>query len=167
VDLPSRLRSREAYADLLARMFGFYDPLEAALGSREFRGIDLAARLKAPLLRADLLALGYSPDAVRAVPRCAVLPALTGLAELAGCLYVLEGATLGGQYVRREVARAFGLGPGSGCSFFSGYGERTGRMWTGFCHALIAYADEHPAEAGRIVATAAETFTRFGEWVAC
>jgi heme oxygenase len=56
-----------------------------------------------------------------------------------GCLYVLEGATLGGQFISRHLA-TLGIGPANGGLFFHGYGAKTGEMWksfqtnaTGFC----------------------------------
>jgi heme oxygenase len=169
VNLPARLVSADAYAALLARFLGFYAPLERRLAEvpgLEMVGLNLAERAKAPLLGEDLLALGFSPDAVSALPTCPGLPSVSTPAQALGSLYVVEGATLGGQYVRREVAKRYGFAPGSGCSFFASYGERVGAMWKEFCGVLSAYADAHPGAEAPIVSAAAETFIRFEEWVA-
>lgn len=166
VDLPARLRSREAYANLLARFYGFYAPVEArlaAVGGYDAVGLNLEPRRKAGRLRADLHALGLAADGL---PQCAALPAVGDLPAALGCLYVLEGATLGGQYVRREVTRAYGLGPETGCSFFASYQGRVREMWADFCAALTAYAAAHPAAHGPIVAAAADTFARMEDWLA-
>lgn len=166
VDVPNRLRSRDDYATLLARFHGFYAPLEsrlAAVGGYEAVGLNLEPRWKAGRLRDDLLALGHTADGL---PWCAALPDVRDLPAALGCLYVLEGATLGGQYVRKEVKRIHGFEPGTGCSFFSSYQDRVREMWTEFCKALNGYAEANPASHGAIVATAADTFTRMEEWLA-
>lgn len=170
VGLGDRLRTRDGYIGLLERFYGFYDPLEGrlrAVPGYESVGIDLPARLKARWLRDDLIALGRPEEAVRGLPRCDRLPDPRGLAEALGCLYVLEGATLGGQYVRKQVDRAFGIGPESGGSFFASYRDRVGAMWSDFGRALTAYAAADPAAEGPILDAAAETFLRFEEWMEC
>jgi heme oxygenase len=79
---------------------------------------------------------------------------------------VLEGATLGGQVVRREVGRSLGLGTGTGCSFFGSYGDRVGEMWKEFCGALAAYAARDPSAEEPLVAAAVETFDALDRWLA-
>lgn len=168
VDLPARLRSTASYAALLARFLGFYAPLEDRLTGLATFGprIEPAARLKAHLLVGDLTALGLSTADVLALPRCTSLPALTDASDGLGCMYVLEGATLGGQIVRREVERRFGLAPGRGCAFFGSYGERVGVMWHEFCHVLEGHAATVPGDADRIVAAAVGTFSGLERWLA-
>lgn len=168
VDLPARLDSVGRYAALLARFHGYYAPLEERLAGAGLAaaGVDLGARCKAELLRADLAALGAGADAIGALPRCPDLPAVAGAADGLGCLYVLEGATLGGQVARREVERRLGLVPGRGCSFFGSYGERVGPMWREFCRALEGYAAAAPGAADRIVGAACATFAGLDRWVA-
>ena len=99
-----------------------------------------------------------------ALPVCSTLPRVATFADALGCLYVLEGSTLGGQFIRREVAARLGLTPDRGCAFFAGYGERTGAMWKAFGAAVTAHADARPEDRDVIVAAAVETFTRLDEW---
>lgn len=169
VDLPSRLGSVGAYAELLARFYGFYAPLESRLASIEGYegvGIDIKERQKAPLLRADLMALGRTADSVRSLPRCPLLPDIGGLPEALGCLYVLEGATLGSQIIRRLAELRLGLGPSNGCSFFCAYGEQVGPMWRRFRTALADYATAAPEIEARVLGAAADTFSRLDAWLA-
>ncbi len=164
VDIPGHLGSLPAYTAMLTRFHGFYAPLEdrlAGIGGYESVGLDIAGRRKAHLIRDDLRAIGDSPEAL---PACPNLPAVTSLADALGCLYVLEGSTLGGQFIRREVAARLGLTPDHGCAFFAGYGERTGAMWKAFGAAVTAYADAHPEDGDGIVAAATDTFTRLDDW---
>lgn len=122
--------SREAYKAHLLRSWMFHAALEDELGALDWRpvGIDFASRRKTPLLEQDLHFLGVSrPPAER------THLALTqrNLNFAVGCLYVLEGATLGGQVISRHLA-TLGIGPSNGGLFFNGYGARTGEMWTSF-----------------------------------
>ena len=58
--------------------------------------------------------------------------AVTSLPVLIGCLYVVEGSTLGGQVVARCVESALGVGPGAGGRFFHGHGTASAEHWGAF-----------------------------------
>lgn len=167
VDLPARLRSADCYTSLLTRFYGFYAPLEDRLAAgASAAGLGFDARRKVPLLRDDLAALGLGEAAILALPRCEHLPAVTDTGDALGCLYVLEGATLGGRVVRRQVEQALGLSPGRGCSFFGSYGEKVGEMWREFCRLLEGYVTSTPGAGDRVVAAAVGTFACLDRWVA-
>lgn len=171
MDLPSRLVSQTAYVALLARLHAFYLPLEALLqavsGCAEI-GLELAPRWKTPLLRKDLAALGRQrpPESAEVGTGGPVLPKIDGLPRALGCLYVLEGATLGGRVIRREVAARLGLAEADGAAFFCGYGERTGAMWSAFCGSLEGWAADHMGDRDAVVDAACETFLRYDAWLA-
>lgn len=171
VDLPARLGSVATYSALLARFYGFYAPIEqglAAVDGYETVGLDFAERRKTHLLRADLLALGVAAATIDRLPRCQALPAVSGLAAALGCLYVLEGATLGGQVIKREVKAKLGLaaGPTGGCAFFAAYADRTGAMWTAFRSTLSRFTAGSAMATEQVVAAAADTFIRLDAWLA-
>jgi heme oxygenase len=168
LDLPSRLSSRAAYADMLARMFGFYAPVEAKLQQGELLeslGLDGNDRAKTPLLRKDLEKLGWVPSRIDALPICSQVPAVEDAPKLLGALYVLEGATLGGRWIRLQANEKLGIGEEGGGSFFAGYGPRTGAMWTAFGETITAYAYANPHVQDAIVQSAAETFREFKRWM--
>lgn len=170
VSLMQRLASRESYLELLARMYGFYAPIESRISqvvNSSDLGLDLRERQKVPLLRIDLTTLGTSAAQIGAIPLCTQLPAIKTVANVFGCLYVLEGSTLGGQMIRREAHQRLGLTPENGCAFFAGYQERTATAWREFGNALTQYVNTHSVEPEQIFHAAAETFERFAEWVAC
>lgn len=167
VDLLSRLGSAGDYRLLLERFLGFYAPMEAQLGALpvwDELAIPIADRMKVPALLCDLDALGMTPGEVAALPRCADLSVIEGAPHALGCLYVLEGATLGGQLIAREAQRALGLTPERGCAFFSSYGKDVGPMWREFRTWLVAAANDEAAEAA-IIRGAHETFGSFGRWL--
>lgn len=166
VDMHRLARSRDGYRRTLEAMLGFYGPVEEALARLDWRpaGIEIGERRKAHLIAADLAALGLAPEAVAALPRCADLPDLPDLRAGLGCLYVLEGATLGGQLILREVRERLSLEPEGGASFFASYGPRVGVMWREFKARLdAACANEEAATAA--VLAAAGTFEALERWL--
>lgn len=125
------------YVDVLSRLAAYHAAAEAALApwadALATHGADPAARAKTPLLRRDLAALAGSGD----VPDfLAPPPAVPTPAHAFGLAYVLEGATLGGQLLRRQLGPALGLTPEHGLAFFAAYGADTGPMWRAFTAAL-------------------------------
>jgi len=154
------------YRRHLEAFFGFYAPMERALLAVEGwseHGIDLSARLKAESLRADLVTLGIDePDALA---MCQTLPLLPSLATAFGTLYVLEGASLGGQIISRHVEKQFGYTAAHGAQYFNGYGPRTGEMWMTFRRAVDAYGAE-PGPRDEMIAGALATFVAFRQWCA-
>ena len=159
--------SLHSYCVILRIFWGFYEPVETRLASIpgwDLISIDIEQRRRAPLLRKDLLALGMPPSDFGCLPRCEDLPALTSLDDGIGCLYVLEGSTLGGQLIARQVANRFGLNKDNGSAFFEGYGERTGTMWMQFCSSVRLH-DEGTFSRGARLAAAKRTFASMEAWM--
>ncbi|WP_447096373.1 biliverdin-producing heme oxygenase [Pseudomonas sp. CF10PS3] len=151
---------------LLQAYYGFYGPMEAALYDCELipDGYDTELRVKTPTLLSDLLALGLNDMAINDLPRCTQLPLLDTPAACLGALYVLEGATLGGQVLRREMAQRLGLDADNGGAFLNVYGPETGRRWKDFLdylghQPLDAPAKQHAVDAAR------STFRCFEQWL--
>jgi heme oxygenase len=142
------------YRHLIECYFGFYAPLEAQLARvlpADQPGLDFEARRKLPLLRADLEALGGpSPDSLAV---CDALPPLRSPAQAMGCLYVLEGAMLGGQTIGRHLRHKFGLTQDAGASYFHGSGARTADVWRSFRDALTSFAAHRELAATGATAT--------------
>jgi heme oxygenase len=151
------------YREILAGFWGFHAALEPRLMDAARRlGLDAQARRKLPLLERDLRALGEDPAAL---PVADEVPEIDGMAAALGCMYVLEGATLGGRVISRHLATR-GIEVDSGGAYFAGYGEETGPRWKEFSAAIGAYAGAHPDDAGRMVRAADETFTLLERWLA-
>jgi heme oxygenase len=166
VGLPSRLRSLSAYADLLARFYGLHAPLEAQLAQingYEGLGLRMSERIRSALILDDLTTLGWMSREVESIPLCPELPETASLDQALGCLYVLEGSTLGGSIICRAVQQS--LGPSPGCRFFAGYGTHTGLMWNAFCDVLRLYSESNSQSGDRIIAAASATFQSFREWL--
>jgi heme oxygenase (biliverdin-IX-beta and delta-forming) len=157
--------SIEDYSKTIRLFFGFYHPLEEQLwhvpGWAE-AGLDLEHRRKSVRLESDLRALGISNP--HSLPFCSNLPKLDGLGDGFGCLYVLEGATLGGRHISRYLREKLNVLPETTGAFHAGYGERTGAMWSEFREKLTAYADGRD-ENKKIVDAALATFRSLREWM--
>ncbi len=140
LDVFTRLADPARRREMVGRFLAFYRPAEAALARTLANEPDLEfdARRKVPALERDMATLkAASPvDAPLAPP--------AGRSEALGFLYVLEGSTLGGRVIDKQV-RARGLSP-EGLSFFQGYGEATGARWKAFC-AVLERADDQAAAA--------------------
>lgn len=162
LDLVGPGLDRAAYIARLTQLYGFYAPLEDRLAARgvfaaTFLGPESRPQRKTPLLIADLSVLG-APAAAQ-LPLCTELPELAGAAEVLGCLYVLEGASLGGQVISRHLRKTLGIGPDSGGRFFQGYGAETGAHWRAFSAALVTFAQQHgPGQQDCMVRSAIATF---------
>jgi heme oxygenase (biliverdin-IX-beta and delta-forming) len=154
------------YRRVLQLLYGFYAPLEASLVPLAAAGRPLGFPLRArsELIEEDLLALGLSQREVAEQPRCGVLPRLSCLEDLAGCLYVLEGACLGGQVIAPLLYRRFGVAQGSGASFFVGDAEETSARWM-LVLAWLEVVVCSGARSEEIVAAARATFRTLAQWV--
>lgn len=116
------------YADALAALHGAYAAAEA--GILAFLALrpglfDYAGRLKLPALESDLAMLGRVPVSHRAP-----LDVPHSLGELIGVLYTIEGSTLGGQVIARQLAE--NLGVGIPLSFYRCYGDAVLPRWQAF-----------------------------------
>jgi heme oxygenase len=165
--LPDTIRTRDEYVACLTRFLQLYRPLEARIraiaGPLDF-GLDLPRRTHTPRLAADLSSLLARPPEVEDAAADA-LPDLPSFAHALGALYVLEGATLGGQIIVRHL-RAAGLdGIETTGAFFGGRGPETGAMWRAFRDILDRYGADCPFEVPAVIAGAEGTFLAVGRWM--
>ena len=163
--LTGRTWTNASYRNLLARLWGFYAPFESALTGVEWlgSGLRLEDRRKLPWLEADLLYLGMTRASIASLQTCDALPRISNLHDGLGALYVLEGATLGGQVILRTLQSQLDISPLAGARFFASYGKRVGAMWRDYLGALEA-GGTTPAGADAIEHAALETFGAFHRW---
>ena len=158
--------SVERYRRVLQSLLGFDSPIETGLASlAKVAPLDFPLRARSELLERDLVSLGLSWRELAGLPRCKELPPLSCLDELAGCLYVLEGACLGGQVIARALHRTLGVAKGSGASFFIGDAEGTPARWTLVLGWLEGLAMHTGARTEAIVTSACATFLAFARWL--
>lgn len=155
--------SIERYGNLLAAFYGFYVALEVCLARLLTATPPIAVPLvpRAALLEQDLRALGLTPVEV---PICIEMPRLDTVDHLAGALYVVEGACLGGQVIARAVMQRFGFGRDNGAAFFIGDGAQTAARWK----RVLAWLEERErgAAAGHeIIEGACRAFESLFRWL--
>jgi heme oxygenase len=156
----------DRYIAIQKKFYGFYSPIETRLLS--IRGwndpdLKLQCRRKLPLLAADLVCLSVDPAEIATLPCCDVLPRLETIPEALGCLYVLEGSTLGGKTISALLAHILPKDQSRGCSFFNSYGKDVGRMWSSFLGILERHCQEHGND-DVVVRSACQTFVSLDRW---
>ncbi|MGF0241182.1 biliverdin-producing heme oxygenase [Rhodococcus sp. IEGM1300] len=153
------------YTQLIQAYYGFYRPLESLLFqvAMTIPDLDWLIRSKTPSLEADLYALGLDASAIEAIPLCKFTLQTQSTADVLGVLYVLEGATLGGQSLRNGVYSRLGIDEYTGGRFFAVYGTATLMMWRGFLACL--YEVSKPLERAQTVVAAKATFEAFEQWL--
>ena len=117
IDVKSRFGNLVAYRAHLENLYGFCAALEARVAPDTFGDAlpDYPSRRKLVLLARDLASLGLGPDTIATLPCCGDMPAIDSIASAFGCVYVLEGATLGGRTLLPVVAARVGVTPRPNC----------------------------------------------------
>ena len=169
MDVVYRIHSVEEYRVLLQKFWGFYDPIEtklAAMNEWNDLNFDFEQRRKAPLLLDDLQVLGGFDRSSHQLPRCTDTPQVNTFLQALGCMYVLEGSTLGGQIIARQIHETLGFDEKHGCTFYNSYGHDVGPMWKAFGSFLDEYVT-HVADdvESVLIQSACETFLTLGRWI--
>jgi heme oxygenase len=166
--LPGAIRTRHDYGAWLGRFLGLYAPLEhvlAAFPDWNSRNLALPSPSHSERLVSDLAALGVDPaDLPRA--DSTLLPEMPTFAHALGVLYVLEGSTLGGRLILRDVQARLGTAIDGATGFLGGRGEMAGAMWRGFRAALDSFGNECPELRAEVVASAQCGFGAILDWFA-
>ncbi len=100
---------------------------------------DSQNRLKTPWLDRDL-AFGNLKRQSEELPLSKKGPFSDGFAM--GIFYVLEGSTLGGRFILKNVEQTLGRSTDNGAAYFYGYGNQTGSYWKSFLESLTQFASE-------------------------
>ncbi|NRT14865.1 heme oxygenase [Flavobacterium sp. 28A] len=129
------LSSQEEYANLLFQFYGFYFELEKKVHSIIDKTLlsDMSKRVHVANLHTDLVNLNHSvaitsvnnyPETIRSV------------SEALGVLYVIEGSTLGGQFIAGMLKKQLPTLDDSQINYFLSYGENTMEMWKQFKNSI-------------------------------
>ncbi|WP_046215928.1 biliverdin-producing heme oxygenase [Paenibacillus wulumuqiensis] len=155
------------YVSYLKLFYGFLKPLEqqaVQTGLPQQLGFDMTIRGKSVLLEQDLLHLGVTHEQLEQLPMCTQLPDLSTPARMIGCFYVIEGSTLGGQIITKQLMKFLPVEPGAGISYFNGYGQDTREQWLAF-RQMILDNSASEEESLEIVHSARETFRLLDQWL--
>lgn len=157
--LTSPAVTREDYRDYLQVMAGLYAPLEPSLYAQLTEPLRerLGLRPKLPALRHDLEEQGGVWVTAAPLEAAPWIDRPDGLSAAVGGLYVLEGATLGGRTIARQLRRVLGDGLGS-ATFLDFHGADTSAAWKTFSGALKALAGRGQIQPEVVIAGALEVF---------
>ncbi|HEX8269724.1 MAG TPA: biliverdin-producing heme oxygenase [Flavobacterium sp.] len=100
---------------------------------------DLDLRHKSQLIERDLAALSCGLPQLQHVYD---FPQPVSTAFAFGILYVIEGSTLGGRYILKNVEQALHLNFNNGASYFAGYQTATGSRWKSFLSDMTKFENE-------------------------
>jgi heme oxygenase len=167
VDIFNGTISRDRYLHFLKLFYGFYSPLERlAVARNEWREIpfDFRERLKSSLLEDDMRVFGMSAAEIHSVKVCKSLPVMKSFPQILGGLYVIEGATIGGQHIYQKLHELKFLNGEGGASFFYSYGDQVMPMWATFCKLLGQVAAEKEV-IDEVVQSAIDTYNSLGLWL--
>lgn len=156
------------YRMLLQKLYGLVNPIEYRINQRsdwDVPALELKQRLKTQLITQDLIVLGVNSQHLHSLPICRIIPAFSNFSEILGCMYVLEGSTLGGQILSQYFHDRFKINSKTGCSYFSSYGAQIFEMWSRFVAFLNNYGINNANDTQKVVAGAIETFQSFERWL--
>ncbi|MEO7975586.1 biliverdin-producing heme oxygenase [Flavobacterium sp.] len=100
---------------------------------------DLEKRKKSHLIENDFFFLNHSKPNSKVVFDATQISVPFAL----GILYVIEGSSLGGRFIVKNITTIPGLDNGHGISYFNGYGEKTGSYWKSFLNLLVEYEQNY------------------------
>lgn len=103
---------------------------------------DLEERKKTQWIENDLAFLNYKITESNSVFRDHDI----SIPFAIGILYVVEGSSLGGRFILKNVETIPVLSNQSGTSYFAGYGNKTGSYWKQFLSALTEYQQKYNCE---------------------
>jgi heme oxygenase len=166
--LPRAIQTLDDYRGWLCRFLGLYAPLEQSLArfiEWGEHGIALPSPNHSACLAADLATIGIDPTGVSCAP-ASLLPHLPTFAHALGAFYVLEGASLGGRVILRDVEARIGPRITGATRFFGGRGTAVGPTWQTVRTALNAFGRERPSLGADVISGAEGVFGAITAWFA-
>ncbi|WP_433259784.1 hypothetical protein ACQPYK_49330 (plasmid) [Streptosporangium sp. CA-135522] len=130
------VRALDGYRAILARLYGFQQPAEEAIGTAPHWaaiGFDPAGLCRAGSLRTDLAILGLSDDDIAGLPRCSLSP-ITSLPQAVGVAFPLLGSIFGGAKMRQWITAAL---PEAPTGFFANPGQVSWRQFAALAEAAL------------------------------
>jgi len=152
---------------LLERLYGLYAPQESVLIPAVRRYLDgYSYDPRRDRLKADLRTLGYDDEDLEALPRVskdAVVEPGNGF-ETCGCLYVIEGAELGGSVLRRHFEKTLREETLKADAYYRDRPDETRERWTAFRDRFNEQI-RSDSELQSAIRMAQQTFALYERWM--
>lgn len=156
--------SNEDYTIYLKKIYGFVYGFEKNIFSKlRFFLPDIEQRKKTHLIISDLLLQNQNLQDIPLLPDSFFKSRYPKAAAAWGGMYVLEGSTLGGQFIKRHLQKNLDSGF-TGSLYFTAYGSETGAFWKTFLQHL-GDAAQDKGDAEQIIDSAVETFSAMDAWI--
>lgn len=163
--LLARDLTEQTYCQILQLFHGYYAAAEERLlgDDSQLAGstFDVRAARKSHLLQQDLATFAQPLSDIR----CNDLPDMSSMSAALGCLYVLEGSTLGGQMIAKFLRRSLGLDAANGAAFFNGYGADTYGNWERTRQFIEAQSQDETFVHSDALVAAQATFSSLERWL--
>lgn len=128
--------TREEYANYLNLMHDAVKSTETYIFPKLSAVVtDIENRRKLAAIEADLNVLGYAKEDFE--PIFNHENQSKGFAL--GIFYVMEGSSLGGRFILKNIEQNLGYNEDDGAAYFAGYGNKTGSHWKDFLHCMTQY----------------------------
>lgn len=124
---------------------------------------DIESRRKSELLCKDLQSLGIEPENIITIDPT-FFKNIHTIAAAFGCMYVIEGSTLGGRLICKHLEKVLGASVTGSLNYLKAYSDKTGSMWKKFLDTFceLAVRNHHQAEA---IKSSIETFQILEKWM--
>ncbi|MFT4521214.1 MAG: heme oxygenase [Bacteroidia bacterium] len=158
-EIMSRTLNTSQYQELLIANYLYIKAWEDQWASLSFdvpESMNLQARRKSTWLVNDLKALGLDVSKLPVF----TIASVSSYAAFLGRMYVIEGSTMGGAVISKQLALNEHL-TGYNFQFYGAYGPELLPMWRSFLAHLDAIATEDDSD--ETIAAAKESFSRFSE----
>lgn len=150
------------YKAVILGHYVFHQQAEKRLKANELlkitQGLQLDERFKTPSLLQDMRQLNMEPLIFDFCPDLH----LDTLPRALGCMYVMEGATLGGTVIGRSLQKVPEITSSGAMHYYGCYGDQTGKRWKQFKEIVereVSTEDEGQA----FVHAATVTFRQYAE----
>lgn len=162
--LLSKEVSLKNYRDYLIVLYGFVKEFEIYIYPQVQHVIDdLESRRKTELLCKDLQSLSIDPEKIKTIDDPFFKQDHT-IAGALGCMYVLEGSTLGGQLISRHLGKILGEPVTGSLTYLKAYTTNTGSMWkkflNTFCELTVRVGHQDKA-----IKSSIATFEMLEKWM--
>jgi heme oxygenase len=166
IDVKGRFSLATSYRSHLTQMWGFCAMVESLIDPACACVVlpDYDSRRKLGSLTQDLVALGMPRADVRQLRRCDSLRLSGDPSATLGCMYVLEGASLGGRTLLPLIERNLGLTATHGATFMASYGSEIDAMWRRFGMTLEAWCSSTD-RSDAAIRSAVATFESLEQWL--
>lgn len=150
------------YLLYIRALWGWLAPIEASVWSGDWPpSLKVVQRSgKSAWLEEDLRHAGLDASGLAGIPLYRTAPAFMSMGERIGWAYVIEGAQLGGQVLRKRLAPA--IDPWAP-RWLAGYGSETAANWKLFA----SYVDsiDEPQASQAAIRAAVEAFASLATWL--